>query len=180
MSGVTIEPLPSVASGNPELVVLLKDAVTAGASIGFLAGLTTDEAAEYWQRVAADCAAGSRMVWVARDPASDRIVGSIQLGLERRRNGRHRAEVQKLTVLKSWRRRGIGTALIRVLEKAAGQKSISLLFLDTSDGPGGARDFYAAMGYTYVGGIPGYALDPDGTPRKNAIYYKPVPQLARR
>jgi hypothetical protein len=28
------------------------------------------------------------------------------------------------------------------------------------------------MDYVYVGGIPGYALDPGGTPEKNAIFYK--------
>lgn len=49
---------------------------------------------------------------------------------------------------------------------------MSLLFLDTSEGPGGARAFYESLCYTYVGGIPGYATDPDGTFAKNAIYYK--------
>ena len=35
--------------------------------------------------------------------------------------------------------------------------------------------FYEALGYAYVGGIPGFALDPGGSPAKNAIYYKTLP-----
>ena len=52
--------------------------------------------------------------------------------------------------------------------------AVRLLFLDTSEGPGGARDFYESLGYTYAGGIPDYALDPDGRPAKNAIFYKRI------
>ncbi len=70
------------------------------------------------------------------------------------------------------RRRGIAAALVASLEAAARERRVTLLFLDTSDGPQGARKFYDALGYSYVGGIPGYALDPKGTPEMNAIYYK--------
>jgi acetyltransferase len=166
-----IEPL-SDTSSIEGLVALLRDAVSNGASIGFLDDLTWDEAAEYWRKVIADMEAGSRLIWVARLATAGQIVGSVQLGLERRRNGRHRAEVQKLMVLKSHRRQGIAARLMREVERTATEKQISLLFLDTSEGSGGARNFYEAVGYSYVGGIPGYALDPDGSPAKNAIFYK--------
>ena len=59
-------------------------------------------------------------------------------------------------------------------EAASRRRGIRILYLDTSEGPGGAGHFYEALGYSYVGGIPDYALDPDGTPVKNAIYYKPL------
>jgi ribosomal protein S18 acetylase RimI-like enzyme len=72
----------------------------------------------------------------------------------------------------SHRRRGIAARLMGRLEAAARARGVRLLFLDTSDSHSGARDLYAALDYTYVGGIPGYALDPAGTPEKNAIYYK--------
>jgi acetyltransferase len=166
-----IEPL-SDTSSIEGLVALLRDAVSNGASIGFLDDLTWDEAAEYWRKVIADMEAGSRLIWVARVATSGPIVGSVQLGLERRRNGRHRAEVQKLMVLKAHRRQGIAARLMREVERTAAEKQISLLFLDTSEGSGGARKFYEATGYTYAGGIPGYALDPNGLPAKNAIFYK--------
>jgi len=40
---------------------------------------------------------------------------------------------------------------------------------ETARGP---EVVYRALGHSYVGGIPGYALDPGGTPVKNAIYSK--------
>jgi hypothetical protein len=58
------------------------------------------------------------------------------------------------------------------LETAAQARGVWLLFLDTSDSHAGAREFYAALKYTYVGGIPFYALDPHGKPEQNAIFYK--------
>ena len=58
------------------------------------------------------------------------------------------------------------------VESRARASGVRLLYLDTSEGPGGAREFYENLGYTYAGGIPGYALDPDGSPAKNAIYFK--------
>jgi ribosomal protein S18 acetylase RimI-like enzyme len=100
------------------------------------------------------------------------IVGSAQLAFESKSNGRHRAEVQKVIVRVSHRRRGIAAALIAALESAARARRVTLLFLDTSDGLQGARKFYDALGYSYVGGIPGYALDAYGTAEMNAIYYK--------
>ena len=102
----------------------------------------------------------------------DRIIGSAQLNLASRPNGRHRAEVQKVMVSPSHRRRGLGSQLMARLETLARERGITLLHLDTSEGPGGARELYEALGYTYAGGIPGWALDPDGTPAQNAIFYK--------
>jgi acetyltransferase len=75
-------------------------------------------------------------------------------------------------VLPTHRRRGIAARLMGELERLARERSIRLLFLDTSEGPGGARSFYETLGYTYAGGIPDYALDPDGRPAKNAIFFK--------
>jgi GNAT superfamily N-acetyltransferase len=46
-------------------------------------------------------------------------------------NASHRAEVQKLLVLRSWRRQGIGLALMTAIEQAARQTGRSLLVLDT-------------------------------------------------
>jgi ribosomal protein S18 acetylase RimI-like enzyme len=172
MKNVTIELLSHGSKNLDRLIALLQDAVSAGASIGFLDDLSRNDAAEYWSKVISDFATGSRIIWIAKNSADGSIVGSVQLGLERRRNGRHRAEVQKLMVLKAWRRNGIASKLMQAVEEAAQREKISLLFLDTSEGKGGARDFYETVGYSYAGGIPGYALDPDGTPTKNAIFYK--------
>jgi ribosomal protein S18 acetylase RimI-like enzyme len=155
-----------------DLTTLLADCVNDGASIGFLAPLPEAEAETYWRKVTTEVQAGQRLIFAAREAAGGPIIGSAQLGLESRPNGRHRAEVQKVMVRPTHRRRGIAAALMALVETAARDRWVRLLFLDTSEGRGGAVRFYESLGYTYAGGIPGYALDPDGTPAKNAIYYK--------
>lgn len=163
--------LSPTAAECGQLRDLLGACVRGGASIGFLADLTEAEASEYWEGVERAVGAGAKILLVARDEGGV-IVGSVQLALESRRNGRHRAEVQKLMVLPARRGHDLGTRLMAEVEVLARARSVRLLFLDTSEGPGGARIFYEKLGYTYVGGIPGYALDPDGAPAKNAIFYK--------
>lgn len=169
-----IEPLSTPLSPVvfAELSALLAACVEGGASIGFLAPLAPAEADAYWEKIAGDLPNGFRLLLVAREASGGRIVGSAQLALESRANGRHRAEVQKVMVLPSHRRRGIAAQLMEEIEAVARTRGVRLLFLDTSDSHSGAREFYEALRYVYVGGIPGYALDPRGTPEKNAIYYK--------
>jgi acetyltransferase len=174
LSGIRFECLSAetLAGAHDDLVTLLQSCVHSGASLGFLAPLSDAEALEYWTSIAPSVASGSRALLVARDDADGRIVGSGQLAFESKPNGRHRAEVNKIMVLPSHRRRGIAARVMRELEQIAGERSVWLLFLDTSEGFGGARALYESLGYVYAGGIPDYALDPDGRPEKNAIYYK--------
>jgi acetyltransferase len=163
---------PVPAADFAGLCSVLRECVEAGASIGFVVPLAAGEMEAYWSRVVGEAAAGTRLILVARDEAGGAVVGSAQLAFESKSNGRHRAEVQKMIVKVAHRRRGIAAALIAALETAARARRVTLLFLDTSDGKQGARKFYDALGYSYVGGIPGYALDAFGTPEMNAIYYK--------
>lgn len=160
-----------LAASAVEFHALLRDAVDHGASIGFTLPLTETEVAEYWRKVGADIAAGSKLLFAARDEA-ERLIGSGQLALEMRSNGRHRAEVQKLMVFAARRGAGAGSRLMQAIEKAARAHGRTLLFLDTSVGASGAMRLYEQLGYTPCGGIPDYAMDPDGTLRANAIYYK--------
>lgn len=160
------------AREREHLISLLTQCVAGGASIGFLAPLARAEAEAYWAKVESDVRSGGKVLLVARDEGSGAIVGSAQLGLEARANGRHRAEVQKVMVRPAARRRGIATQLMEAIEAEARARRVTLLFLDTSDSHAGARPLYEALKYVYVGGIPGYALDPHGTPEANAIYYK--------
>lgn len=169
--------MPFAASDLRQLESLLRDCVRAGASIGFLAGITEEEAQAYWAKVAADAAAGAKLVLVARD-ASRAIIGSAQLALESRANGRHRAEVQKVMVRPACRRQGLARRLMAELEAQAQARGVWLLFLDTSDSHAGARQLYEALAYTYVGGIPDYATNPQGEPEQNAIFYKRLPRAA--
>jgi acetyltransferase len=160
-----------LAASAVEYHALLRDAVDHGASVGFTLPLPETEVAEYWRKVGVDITAGSRLLFAARDEA-ERLLGSGQLALEMRSNGRHRAEVQKLMVFSARRGAGVGSTLVHVIEKAARAQGRTLLFLDTSVGAGGAMKLYEHLGYTHCGGIPDYAMDPDGTLRSNAIYFK--------
>lgn len=160
-----------VLAREDELAALLRDAVEHGASIGFMLPLPEDEVREYWRGVAAQLAGGAKVAFAAVD-AAGRIVGSAQLGLESKANGRHRAEVQKVMVRRSARGAGIGATLMRAVEDEARRLGRTLLFLDTSVGRSGAVDFYTKLGYTPGGGIPDYARDPDGAFAANAIFFK--------
>ncbi|MEP7003284.1 MAG: GNAT family N-acetyltransferase [Chloroflexota bacterium] len=171
---VTIELLgPGVAPADLDgLVAIFKECVDGGASMGYLAPLSAADSTEYWRSIVADLSDGYRVLIVARDAPGGAIVGSAQLVAASRPNGRYRAEVQKVMVRPTHRRRGLGTQLMGRLEMIARERGVTLLHLDTSEGPGGARELYERLGYLYAGGIPGWARDPDGTPAKNAIFYK--------
>lgn len=162
--GVTAEDFAALAG-------VLTECVEGGASIGFMSPVPPTEVEAYWRKVIADLPGGARVILVLRE-ADGCIVGTAQLAAETRANGRHRAEVQKVLVRPAYRRRGLARRLMAEIESRARARGVTLLFLDTSEGRGGAQELYAELGYVYAGGIPGYALDPDGTPMKNAIYFK--------
>lgn len=153
----------------PALSALLIDCVEAGASIGFLSPLSVEEASQYWHKLQADLASGACLIWVARE--GDEVLGTVQLALEMRKNGRNRAGVQKLMVASSARRRGLAAQLMQALELRARQEQRGVLFLDTEqDSP--AEVFYQNLGYQRVGVIPDYACSPQGDLQGTAIYYK--------
>jgi ribosomal protein S18 acetylase RimI-like enzyme len=104
---------------------------------------------------------GERVVLAAVDGRGT-VLGTGQLALEARANGRHRAEVQKLMVAPAARRRGIARALMLALEDAARAAGRTLLVLDTREGDAAAA-LYAALGWTLAGRVPGYVLERDGT-----------------
>lgn len=162
-----------IAADLAALHALLRDAVEGGASIGYVLPLAEDEIAAFWRGVFAGVAAGSRVLLVARETGG-RIVGTVQVEFAQKPNARHRAEVQKLLVLRSHRGRGLGFALMSAIEDAARQARRSLLFLDTSIN-GNALSLYERLGYTRAGGIPRYAADPDGSLHDNVIFYKELP-----
>ncbi len=151
------------------LIDLLRDTVDNGASIGFIPPLSAGTAWEYWEKVIADVGAGSRLLLVAE--ADGEIAGSVQLALETRPNGVHRAEVQKLMVHRRFRQQGLGRLLMETVEADARELGRKLLVLDTRQGDA-ADGLYRKLGYTEAGVIPGYALDADGMPHNTVIFYK--------
>ncbi len=152
-----------------ELIHLLQDAVHSGASIGFLPPLSEEEARHYWQSVFEEMADGSHVLLVARQ--AGHVVGSVQLALAKKANARHRAEVQKLFVLQSQRRRGIGRALMEAVEQVARAHKRTLLVLDTRQGDS-AEKLYRSLGYAEAGVIPQYARGATGALEATVIFYK--------
>ena len=153
----------------PQLIVLLQDAVDSGASVGFLAPLAEVEAYHYWMKAFVQLCGQSRIILAAVHDGA--IVGSVQLELASMPNGTHRAEVQKLLVLRPWRRRGIGLALMSAIEQAARQAGRTLLVLDTRLGDA-AEQLYTRMSYTRVGVVPRFAMSSAGTLDATVIFYR--------
>ena len=158
----------------PELISLLQDTVASGASVGFLPPLSEEDAHQYWRGVFQEVASGTCVLLVARH--AGRIVGSVQLALATKPNGLHRAEVQKLFVLQSQRRRGTGHALMQAIEQAARECRRTLLVLDTRQGDT-AEQLYRKLGYQEAGVIPAYALSAAGTLDSTIYFYKMLPLL---
>lgn len=145
---------------------LMVAVVDDGASIGYLRPMDPDEAAAYWRGVLGP----NRVLLLAEGP-DGRIVGTAQLGLEPRPNGRHRAEVNKLMVHPDARRQGLARRLMLELETIALREHRTLLFLDTREGDP-SNDLYLGLGYTEAGRIPDYVRDENGKREATVIYYK--------
>lgn len=158
----------------PALCVLLQDCVDDGASVGFLAPLSHADASDYWRGILLSLGTHLKM-WIAEDDTG--VVGTVQLALSPRQNGKHRAEVQKLSVLRTHRGRGIAQALMTRMESFARANGLSLLVLDT-EASSGAEALYTLMGWHRVGEIPDYGARPDGVLRPTAVYYKRLGESA--
>lgn len=152
----------------PGLCRLLKDAVEDGASIGFLAPLADATALRYWRGVFAELGR-HQVLWIAQDHGD--VIGTVQLALCARENGRHRAEVQKLLVRSDCRRRGIARDLMQAVDQFAVANNRSLLVLDTIAGSP-AELLYQRLGWQKCGEIPDYAAMPDGELRPTAVYFR--------
>ena len=168
---------PTFDAAIPDLAVILADAVAGGASVGFLQPFSPEDAATWWQSIERDVVRGNVIVVVAR--LDRRVVGTAQLRLAPLPNSQHRAEVAKVLVHRTARRRGIATALMREIERVALAEGRTLLVLDTIAGSE-AEPLYIKLGWTRAAEIPRYAGLPDGELRATVIFYRElVPSGAR-
>jgi len=150
---------------------ILIDCVEGGASVSFMAPLTRARADAFWRGVADGVAAGDRVLLVAEDRATGEAVGTVQIVFAWPENQPHRADVAKMLVRRSARRRGVGGLLMRAAEEAARVAGKTLLVLDTVTGSEAER-LYARLGWTRVGVVPDYALWPDGRLCDTTFFYK--------
>jgi GNAT superfamily N-acetyltransferase len=162
---------PNNARVIDSLADVLMDTVDGGASVGFMHPLTREKAVEFWQKVLTSAERGERIVLVAEDAMSSRILGTVQVVLSMPENQPHRADIAKMQVRRDARRLGIGTALMRAAEGAARDAGKTLLVLDTVTG-GDAERLYARLGWQRCGEIPNYALFPKGGFCSTTVFYR--------
>ena len=152
-----------------ELADLFTDAVDSGASVGFLPPFGRPDALAYWQDAIRAVREGHRVILAAVE--ADRVQGSVQLHLETRPNGNHRAEAINLFVHRRARRRGLARALMAELESAARRLGRTLLVMDTRKG-GEAEKMCEALGYVRIGEVPKYARSANGELDPSVFFYR--------
>jgi ribosomal protein S18 acetylase RimI-like enzyme len=148
---------------------LLTDAVDDGAAVTFLAPLPPQQAVQFWRGRIEAITAGTCVLLGAFDGAT--LVGSVQINLDTPANQRHRAEINKLLVLRAYRRRGIARALMEVAHREALKEQRTLLTLDTRKNDA-AEPLYRSLGYVEIGAVPRYSLNSGGGLDDALFFYK--------
>jgi ribosomal protein S18 acetylase RimI-like enzyme len=160
---------PELHAQLDALASVLADCVAGGASVSYMAPFSHEQAREAFQGFAAEVEQGRRLLVAAF--AGGELVGTVQVILALPPNQPHRAEIAKLLVHRSARKRGIAQLLMEQAEAEARAEGKTLLVLDTVTGDAAAR-LYTRLGWTRVGVIPGYALYPDGRPCDTTVFWK--------
>ena len=166
ISPIAPDQLPALV---PALSDILIETVGLGASVGFLAPLSLDEAREFWLKVGQALASRERLMWGAW--ADEALVGTVQLVVGMPGNQRHRVDLVKLMTHPAHRGGGIGAGLTEAAEIEAARLGKSLIVLDTvADNP--AQRLYQRLGYTAAGVIPDYAQSSAGPLEPTCIMFK--------
>lgn len=165
---ITPDALPALV---PALSDILIKTVGLGASVGFLAPLSLDEATSFWRKIGEALEAGDRLMWGAW--VGETLVGSVQIVVGMPANQQHRVDLVKLMTHPAHRGGGIGAALTGVAEAEAARLGKSLIVLDTvADNP--AQRLYERLGYTAAGVIPDYARSSAGPLEPTCIMFKRI------
>jgi GNAT superfamily N-acetyltransferase len=152
---------------------VLADCVEGGASVGYLSPFSHEQARRVYEEYADEVEHGRRLLLAAF--AGGTLVGTAQLVFPTHPNQPHRADVARVLVHRSARRRGIARRLMEEIERQALADGRTLLVLDTVTGDDAER-LYDRLGWRKVGVIPGFALYPDGRFCDTTVFYK---ELAR-
>jgi ribosomal protein S18 acetylase RimI-like enzyme len=158
------------------LASVLHACVAGGASVGYMAPFSHEQARTAFEGFAAEVEEARRLLLAAFSAGA--LVGTAQVVLALPPNQPHRAEIARVLVHPSARRRGIARMLMAAAESEARAEGRTLLVLDAVTGGDAAR-LYDALGWTTVGVIPGYALYPDGRPCDTTVFWKALEETAR-
>jgi ribosomal protein S18 acetylase RimI-like enzyme len=160
-----------VRASLDDLAAVLADCVDAGASVSYMAPFTPADARVAFEEWAAEVERNRRLLLAAL--LDGELVGTVQVVYATPPNQPHRADIAKLLVHRSARRRGVAQRLMEHAEREASAEGKTLLVLDTVTGDHAER-LYARLGWTRVGVIPNYALYPDGRPCDTTVFWKAV------
>jgi GNAT superfamily N-acetyltransferase len=153
------------------LATVLADCVAGGASVGYMEPFSQADARAVYEDYVRDAELGRRVILAAF--LDGNLIGTAQLVLAVPPNQPHRADVARVLVHRSARRRGIAQRLMDQLEAEARAEGKTLLVLDAVTGGDAAR-LYARIGWNEVGVIPNYALYPDGRLCDTTVFWKEV------
>ncbi|KAH8666032.1 acyl-CoA N-acyltransferase [Tricladium varicosporioides] len=149
-----------------ELARLLQECVHEGHSMGFLSPLSIDEAKTYWRDVSLQVQRNQTQLFITTSASqlampSPEVFGTVQLAGSPKPSHSHRAEVNKLIISSSHRRRGLARKLMGEIERTArelGRDVLTLTTVKDSD----AREMYLKMEWEEFGICKDYAQWPDG------------------
>ena len=151
------------------LAAVLADCVEGGASVGYMAPFSQADAREAFEVYAQEAEDGRRIILGAFVDGS--LIGTAQLVVAVPPNQPHRADVARVLVHRSARKRGIAQRLMENLEQEARAEGKTLLVLDAVTGGDAAR-LYERLGWNTVGVIPDFALYPDGRLCDTTVFWK--------
>ena len=152
-----------------ELSAILVDAVAHGASVNFMAGFSDGEGRAFWRSQLPGIASGGTRLFVVEQ--GGRLAATALLMFAQQPNAPHRAEVGKMLVHSSARRRGLARRLLGAVEDAAAAAGRTLLLLDTETGSAGEM-LYRSCGWICYGRVPDHAFRPDGRLGATTMFYK--------
>ena len=159
---------PALQQNLDGLTRLLIDTVADGAAVSFLHPLRPETASAFWRDdVFPHVTANSRSLFTAQ--LGDTLAGTVQLITAMPQNQPHRAEIAKMMVHPTARRRGLGRALLSAAldhARTLGKRNVTL---DTRSGDV-SQSLYASVGFEVAGVIPDFALDPDGRTLHSTTY----------
>jgi len=160
---------PDLSRHLDGLAAVLPDCVAGRASVSYMAPFSHADARAACEAWSEEVQQGKRMLLAAF--LDDTVVGTVQVVFATPPNQPHRADVAKLLVHRSARRRGVAQRLMEHAEAESRAVGRTLLVLDTVTGDDAER-LYTRLGWTKVGVIPSYALYPDGRPCDTTVFWK--------
>ncbi len=151
------------------LAAVLRDCVEGGASVGYMAPFSHEDARAAFEGFVSEAQQGRRLILAAF--AGGDVVGTAQVVLALMPNQPHRGEIAKVLVRRAARRRGVAQRLMERAEDEARAEGKTLLVLDAVTGDPAER-LYERLGWTRVGVIPNFALYPDGRLCATTFFWK--------